>query len=134
MLRPLGEKVVIARDETPDKTEGGIYIPDQAKEPITRGTVMSVGSGVVAFSKLSSRLDDAWKRFVQLHPVDVGELDDVIQDVLRFLCYRGPTVWPGDKVLFGEYTGNPARIKDEEGVEHDCVLCDESEIYGVIEE
>ena len=46
-LRPLGDKVVVERDESEEKTKGGIYIPDAAKDKPTRGTIIAVGTGKV---------------------------------------------------------------------------------------
>jgi len=45
-LRPLGDRVVIepSEDET-DKSSGGIYIPDTAKEKPQKGTVVAAGPG-----------------------------------------------------------------------------------------
>lgn len=44
-LRPLGDRVVVKVDEADDKTPGGIIIPDNAKEPLTRGILIAVGPG-----------------------------------------------------------------------------------------
>ena len=44
-LQPLGDKVVVEREETQDKTAGGIYIPDAAKDKPSRGTIIAVGTG-----------------------------------------------------------------------------------------
>jgi chaperonin GroES len=44
-LQPLGDRVVIERDEAETKTAGGIVLPDTAKDKPTRGTVVSVGEG-----------------------------------------------------------------------------------------
>jgi len=46
-LQPIGDKVVVERDETEEKTAGGIYIPDTAKDKPTRGTIIAVGTGKV---------------------------------------------------------------------------------------
>ena len=46
-LQPLGDKVVVERDTVEDKTAGGIYIPDAAKDKPTRGTIIAVGTGKV---------------------------------------------------------------------------------------
>jgi len=45
-LKPLGDRVVIepSEDET-DKSSGGIYIPDTAKEKPQKGTVVAAGPG-----------------------------------------------------------------------------------------
>ena len=44
-LQPLGDKVVVERDETEEKTAGGIYIPDAAKDKPSRGTIIAIGTG-----------------------------------------------------------------------------------------
>ena len=46
-LQPLGDKVVVERDESEEKTSGGIYIPDAAKDKPTRGPIIAVGTGKV---------------------------------------------------------------------------------------
>ena len=44
-LQPLGDRVVIERDESEEKTAGGIVLPDTAKDKPARGRVISVGDG-----------------------------------------------------------------------------------------
>lgn len=44
-LKPLGSRVVVEPMEEQDKTAGGIYLPDNAKEKPQRGTVIAVGAG-----------------------------------------------------------------------------------------
>src|ERR1700742_3109574 len=44
-LQPLGDKVVVEREESSEKTKGGIYIPDAAKDKPTRGTIIAIGTG-----------------------------------------------------------------------------------------
>ena len=44
-LQPLGDRVVLERAESEQKTAGGIVLPDTAKEKPTRGKVISVGDG-----------------------------------------------------------------------------------------
>ncbi|MBN1852536.1 MAG: co-chaperone GroES [Pirellulales bacterium] len=44
-IQPLGDRVVIERDESLDKTSGGIVLPDTAKDKPSRGTIVSVGTG-----------------------------------------------------------------------------------------
>jgi chaperonin GroES len=44
-LQPLGDKVVVERDTMEEKTAGGIYIPDAAKDKPARGTIIAVGTG-----------------------------------------------------------------------------------------
>lgn len=44
-LQPLGDRVVVRRDESEEKTAGGILLPDSAKDKPARGHVVSVGEG-----------------------------------------------------------------------------------------
>ena len=44
-LQPIGDRVVVQRDETESQTSGGIYLPENAKDKPSRGTVISVGDG-----------------------------------------------------------------------------------------
>ncbi|MCY2993945.1 MAG: co-chaperone GroES [Planctomycetota bacterium] len=44
-LQPLGERVVIQREASEEKTAGGIVLPDNAKDKPARGTIVSVGDG-----------------------------------------------------------------------------------------
>ena len=44
--RPLNNSVLVKVDEVVEKTSGGIYLPDQAKEDKTEGTIISIGDKV----------------------------------------------------------------------------------------
>jgi chaperonin GroES len=44
-LQPLGDRVVVERDESEEVTAGGIVLPDTAKDKPARGRVISVGDG-----------------------------------------------------------------------------------------
>jgi chaperonin GroES len=44
-LQPLGDRVVLQRDDTEERTSGGIVLPDTAKEKLNRGRVLAVGPG-----------------------------------------------------------------------------------------
>lgn len=44
-LQPLGDRLVVERDESETTTAGGIVLPDSAKDKPARGTVLSVGDG-----------------------------------------------------------------------------------------
>ncbi len=44
-IRPLDDRVVIEPLEAEEKTQGGIVLPDSAKEKPTKGKVISVGEG-----------------------------------------------------------------------------------------
>ena len=44
-LQPLGDRVVIEREESESVTAGGIVLPDSAKDKPARGKIVSVGDG-----------------------------------------------------------------------------------------
>ena len=44
-IKPLGERVVIQPLDEESRTEGGLYIPDTAKEKPQTGLVVAVGEG-----------------------------------------------------------------------------------------
>jgi chaperonin GroES len=44
-LRPLQDRILVKRIEEEEKTAGGIYIPDTAKEKPQMGQIVSVGNG-----------------------------------------------------------------------------------------
>jgi len=44
-IRPLNDRIVVERLEAEDKTAGGIYLPDAAKEKPKTGKVVAVGEG-----------------------------------------------------------------------------------------
>lgn len=46
-LRPLNDRVLIKRIETEQKTAGGLFIPESAKEKPMEGEVVAVGAGRV---------------------------------------------------------------------------------------
>lgn len=73
-IRPLHDRIVVKRLESVDKTAGGLYIPDTAKEKPVEAKVVSVGNGKI--------LDDGTVR-----PMDVKAGDRVL-----FSKYSGTEV------------------------------------------
>jgi chaperonin GroES len=61
-LTPLGENVVVARVEAKETTEGGIILPDSAKEKPAEGRVLSVGDGRL--------LPDGTRKSLEVHEGD----------------------------------------------------------------
>ena len=43
--KPLGDRVVVEHVEQADKSAGGVYLPDTAKEKPQEGKVIAVGTG-----------------------------------------------------------------------------------------
>lgn len=77
-LQPLGDRVVVEREEAEARTVGGIVLPDSAQDKPTRGRVVAVGDG---------RLLDDGRR----HPLQVKAGDRVL-----FSRYGGDTIKVGD--------------------------------------
>jgi chaperonin GroES len=75
---PLGDKVVIKRQEAESKTAGGIVLPDSAKDKPQKGKVIAIGDGHTK--------DDGSKV-----PLTVKEGDQVI-----FSSYAGDEISVGD--------------------------------------
>ena len=93
-IRPLYDRVVVKRVEQKEQMQGGLYIPDTAKEKPQEGEVVAVGKG--------KRLEDG-----KVIPCDVQ---------------------PGDRILFGKYSGSDIKIDNEE-----YMIMREDEILGVLE-
>ncbi|MEZ4440372.1 MAG: co-chaperone GroES [Polyangiaceae bacterium] len=46
-IRPLHDRVIVKRVDSEQKTKGGLFIPDTAKEKPIEGTVLAVGNGKI---------------------------------------------------------------------------------------
>jgi len=46
-LQPLGDRVVVEREESDEITAGGIVLPDSAQDKPARGRVLAIGDGKV---------------------------------------------------------------------------------------
>ena len=64
-IRPLYDRIVVKRLEEKEQMQGGLYIPDSAKEKPQEGEVVAVGKG--------KRLDDG-----KLVPLDVQVGDRIL--------------------------------------------------------
>lgn len=47
-LKPLNDRVLVKRLESEEKTAGGLFIPDTAKEKPSKGEVVAAGPGKTA--------------------------------------------------------------------------------------
>lgn len=56
-IRPLYDRILVARIAEETKTKGGIFIPDTAKEKPVEGKVVAVGSGRVLEDGSIRKLD-----------------------------------------------------------------------------
>lgn len=66
-LQPLADRVVVQRDEAEERTEGGLFLPDKAREKVNRGRVIAVGPG---------KLDDTGQRI----PLSVKVGDHILMN------------------------------------------------------
>jgi chaperonin GroES len=73
-VRPLHDRILVKRLDSDDKTPGGIYIPENAKEKPLEGVVVAVGTG--------TRTKDG-----ELIPLDVKQGDRVL-----FAKYSGTEI------------------------------------------
>jgi chaperonin GroES len=89
-LKPLGDRLIVRRLESAEKTSGGIVLPDQAKQKPHKGKVIATGPGKL--------LKDGTRREMQ-----VREGDTVVF-----------TTWAGDE--FKEKTGDVILVMREEDV------------------
>lgn len=64
-IRPLHDRIVVKRIDEEETLQGGLYIPDTAKEKPQKGEVVAVGKG--------KRLDDG-----KLAPLDVQVGDRIL--------------------------------------------------------
>jgi len=46
-VRPLGDKVIVKRDEAKTKTESGIFIPEGSKDKPKQGKIVALGDGIL---------------------------------------------------------------------------------------
>jgi chaperonin GroES len=81
-IRPLGDKILVKRDEAETKTDSGIFLPETGKEKPKTGTVQSVGDGALNH--------ETGKRI----PLSVKKGDRVI-----FTSYAGNEIKLGDEGL-----------------------------------
>jgi chaperonin GroES len=46
-VRPLGDKILVKRDEAATKTDSGIFLPESAKDKPKQGRVVALGAGIL---------------------------------------------------------------------------------------
>ncbi len=73
-IRPLHDRVVVKRIEESETMQGGLYIPDSAKEKPQQGEVVAIGNG---------KRDDSGK---------VNALDVKVGDRILFGKYSGSDI------------------------------------------
>jgi len=81
-LKPIGDRVIVQRLGSAEKSKGGLYLPDTAQEKPQEGKVIAVGSGKMLKSG-------------KVIPLSVK---------------------PGDKIIFGKYSGSEIKVDEKEYV------------------
>jgi chaperonin GroES len=56
-IRPLQDRIIVRRVKEEEKTKGGLYIPDTAKEKPVEAIVLAVGNGKVLEDGTVRKLD-----------------------------------------------------------------------------
>jgi chaperonin GroES len=103
-LKPMNDWAVIRPSDAAEKTAGGLYIPDSAKEKPREGVVEAIGPGAFEEEKNGKKKDQTKKR--------------------KFVP---SSVKPGDLVLYERYAGQTYAIDGE-----DLVLVRERDILGIL--
>ena len=81
-LKPIGDRVIVQRLGSAEKSKGGLYLPDTAQEKPQEGKVIAVGSGKL---------------------LKTGKVVPL-------------AVKPGDRILFGKYSGSEIKVDEKEYV------------------
>jgi chaperonin GroES len=105
-FRPLHDRVVVKRIGAEEKSAGGIFIPDTAKEKPSQGEVVAVGPG---------GRDTGWNLY-RYFESEAGKLIPI-------------DIKAGDRVLFGKGSGTEVKIDGQE-----LLIMKESDIMGIIDE
>ena len=64
-VRPLYDRILIERNDAPEKTKSGLYLPSSSSEKPSQGTVIAVGAGQL-------------KKDGELRPLQVATGDTVV--------------------------------------------------------
>ncbi len=105
-LRPLHDWAVIRPSEAEERTSGGLYIPDTAKDKPHEGVVEAIGPGAYEQEKFGKKKKEGEER--------------------KFIP---TTVKPGDRVLYQSYAGEAYVVDNEERI-----LVRERDILGILPE
>ena len=92
-LKPIGDRVIVERLGSVEKTKTGLYLPDSAQEKPQEGKVIAIGSGKTLKN---------------------GKVVPL-------------AVKPGDRIIFGKYSGSEIKVDDKE-----YVFLSEDEILAIV--
>ena len=94
-LKPIGDRVIVQRLGSAEKSRGGLYLPDTAQEKPQEGKVIAVGSG---------------------RTLKNGKVVPL-------------SVKPGDRILFGKYSGSEIKVDEKE-----YVFLSEDDILAIVKD
>ena len=92
-LKPIGDRVIVQRLGSAEKSKGGLYLPDTAQEKPQEGKVIAVGTGKTLKNGKTVPL----------------------------------SVKPGDKIIFGKYSGSEIKVDEKE-----YVFLNEDDILAIV--
>ena len=92
-LKPIGDRVIVQRLGSAEKSKGGLYLPDSAQEKPQEGKIIAVGTGKTLKNGKTVPL----------------------------------SVKPGDRIIFGKYSGSEIKVEDKE-----YVFLNEDDILAII--
>src|SRR3989338_1224666 len=81
-LKPIGDRIIVQRLGSVEKTKSGLYLPDAAQEKPQEGKVIAIGTGKTLKSG-------------KVVPLSVK---------------------PGERIIFGKYSGSEIKVDDKEYV------------------
>jgi chaperonin GroES len=105
-LQPLQDWALIEPLETKEKSTGGLFIPDQAKEKPAEGTVLAIGAG-------------RWDTPEKTPGRKVKKKEEKI--------FTPTVLKPGDQILYEKYGATEVDLDDKE-----LVLVRESDVLGLV--
>ena len=109
-IRPLHDWALIRPSDSEERTAGGLYIPDTAKEKPARGEVVAIGEG-----RWKDKDEDNYRSRSKSKKHDEEKI------------FVKTTLKPGDRVLYEKYAGSKVTVNDEE-----LVMVREENILGTL--
>ena len=109
-IRPLHDWAVVRQSAGEEKTAGGLYIPDTAKEKPEEGEVVAIGDG-----RWKEKDEDTYKSRSKKKSTDEK-------------IFVKTTLKPGDRILYEKYAGSKVTVNDEE-----LVMVREENILGILQ-
>jgi chaperonin GroES len=107
-IRPLHDWAVVKQSSGEERTSGGLYIPDSAKEKPQEGEVIAIGEG-----RWKAKDEENFRSSKKKGPEEK--------------VFVKTTLKPGDKILYEKYAGSKVTVNGEE-----FVLVREENVLGIL--